>query len=62
MAYTPADAGANKLGGTLGDLEAKAVLDRLTNVLEKVKAGTIGDSLGDVEAHALVDTLTDTLP
>jgi len=53
---------ANKLGGRLGDLEAKAVLDRLTNALAEVKAGTLGDTLGDVEAHALVDTLTDTLP
>ena len=62
LAYTLADVVANKLGGTLGDLEAKAVLDMLTNALKEVKAATLGDTLGDVEAHALVDMLTDTLP
>ena len=53
---------ANKVGDTLGDVNAKASVNRLTNVLAEVKSGTLGDKLGDVEAHAIVDALTDTLP
>ena len=41
---------------------ARDVVDKLSNALPKVKAGTLGDTLGDVPAHALVDKLTDTLP
>ena len=41
---------------------ARAAVDKLSNALPKVKAGTLGDTLGDVQAHALVDKLTDTLP
>ena len=57
-----ADAGTNKVNSTLGDVEARAVVDKLSNALPKVKSGKLGDTLGDVEAHALVDKLPDTLP
>ena len=35
---TLADAGTNTLGGTLGDVEAKAVVDTLINAQPVVKA------------------------
>ena len=37
LAYALEDVVANELGGTLGDLEAKAVLEMLTNALGEVK-------------------------
>lgn len=51
---TLADAGTNTLGGTLGDVEAKAVVDTLINAQPVVKAETLGNTPGDIKAETLV--------
>ena len=50
-----------KLGDKLGDVDADAPVNRLTNTLAEVESETFGDRLSDLKGEALVVTLTNTL-
>ena len=43
----------------LGNVEAKALVDELPDVLRDAKTERFSDMLGDVEAKALVDIVAD---
>ena len=51
----------DKNDDTLGDMEAKAMVDILADTIAEIEAETLGETLGDVETEALVDTLPDTV-
>ena len=48
------------IANPVGDVEAKALVDTLAEILPKTKAETLGDTLGDDETLALVDALSHT--
>ena len=48
------------MANPVGDVEAKALVDTLAEILPKTKAETLGNTLGDDETLALVDALSHT--
>ena len=48
------------IGKTLGDGEAKALIDTLSDTLSKVVAETLGNTMADVTAEALLNALAET--
>lgn len=48
------------IANPVGDVEAKALVDTLAEILPKTKAETLRDTLGDDETLALVDALSHT--
>lgn len=54
MADKLAEADAATLGHTLGDVEAKALVDTLADTLAYSETETLSDTLGDIKADALV--------
>ena len=50
-----------KVEKTVGNLQAKAVLDTLANTLAELEGETLGDTLGDLQAEARVNTVADTV-
>jgi len=51
---------AEIIANTLGDVEAKALVDTLAEILTETETETMGDTLGDDETLALVDGLSHT--
>ena len=45
---------------TVGELDAKALVDILADKLSEIKAETLGYTLGHVDFAELLDTLADT--
>ena len=59
---TLAEVKTGRLGDTLGNLQAEALVKTLAYTLVVVKFNTLCDTRDDVQAEALVKTLADTLP
>ena len=49
-----------QFGKTLGDVEAEALIDPLSDTLSEVVAKTIGNTMADVKAEALLDVVAET--
>lgn len=62
MSETSKKVQAETVGATLGDVEAYALVTKLTEMPAKVQADKVGYTLADLEDYSLVATsLTDTL-
>ena len=61
MSETSKKVQAETVGATLSDVEAYALVTKLTEMPAKVQADKVGYTLADLEDFALVATLTDTL-